>query len=411
MQRTIHIAGIGPGSLELLTPAACSAIEQSDVLIGGRRNLEMFRDYKGETLVIGNNLRAVCEYIVENAGLKKITVIASGDPGLFSITRYLRENLQGIHMEVIPGISSLQYLCSKVNLSWEDLYITSVHGRTNDIVQTVKEHEKVGIFTGGGAAPDGICRSLVQAGLDTVKVVVGENLSYPEERVFTGSAKELMEMNFHPLSLMIVQRHRETETGAVWDYSVPGVPDAMFDRAQVPMTKEEIRAVSVSKLRLNTHSVVYDVGAGTGSVSVECALRCPQGGVYAFERDTDAVDLIKRNAEKFRVQNVKVIPGEAPESFTGEMQAPDRVFIGGSGGNMGEIIGRVTAFGGPVRIVINTITVESTYEALEALKTQGCKNIEIISMSIARGREVGGKHLMQSINPVYIISGEKGEEI
>ena len=410
MGNKLHVIGMGPGSKDLVHSAANELIEKCDVLIGGRRNLEPYSHLCKEMVVIGNNLDDIYQYIIDNMENKRIAVLASGDPGLYSIMTSLKENLPQADMEVIPGISSLQYLCSKLHLNWNDIVITSVHGRQqSQLYDIIKTNMKAAVFTGGEQSPDAICRKMAELGLNNAVITVGENLSYTDERIVSGIPEELGKMHFDSLSIMIVQWKDKIDAAqAEWEYSTPGIPDHLFVRGDVPMTKEEIRAVSISKLRLKNNSIVYDIGAGTGSVSIECGLICKYGQVYAVEKDNEGLELIEKNAGKFGVQNISIVNGEAPAALNG-LTLPDRIFIGGTGGNMGEIINWISKVCTDVRIVANTVTIESTYEAIEGLKSRGFRNIETVNLSVSRSREAGGKHLMVAANPIYIISADKGE--
>jgi len=432
MGNKLYVIGMGPGSEKLVHPAARELIEKCDVLIGGRRNLEPYGHLSKEMLVIGNNLDEVYSYISGNIEKKRIAVLASGDPGLYGIMSSLKENLPQVEMEVVPGISSLQYFCGKLHMSWNDIVITSVHGRQqSQLYDIIKANKKTAVFTGGVQSPDAICRKMAELGLNNAVVAVGENLSYENERITVGSPDEIGKKTFGSLSLMIIQHNgdiagaqsqRENSTPAQWEhssaaqwdcsthaqweYSTPGIPDHLFIRGNVPMTKEEIRSVSISKLRLKNDSVVYDIGAGTGSVSVECGLICRYGQVFAIEKDSEGVGLIEKNAAKFGVRNITIVSGEAPAALKG-LPKPDRIFIGGTGGYMGEILDWIHRECQNVRVVANTVTIESTYEAIEGLKKRGFCNIEIINLSVSRSRKAGEKHLMTALNPIYIICAEK----
>lgn len=409
MDRKLYIVGLGPGSRKLLHPAAAAAIEESDVLIGGKRNLEAFEDLNREKVEIGNNLEEVYTYIMDNIGLKRIAVLVTGDPGIYSIMEFLKSRLVNAEIEVLPGISSIQYLCSKLKLSWNDMFITSLHGRQQeDLADIVGSNKKVAVFTGGKCRPDKVCQRLLEYNLTDVIVTVGENLSYPNERIVRGVPEEIGALDFDSLSVMIIENgNAEKCPGGEWIYAAPGIPDDRFIRGDVPMTKEEVRAVSLSKLRLKEDSIVYDIGAGTGSVSIECGICCKKGRVFAVEKEPDAVELITKNIEKFRLSNVEIVRGEAPAAAAGG-PAPDKVFVGGTGGNMEEILKWVNSFDKNIRVVINSVTIESTYEAVNGLEKQGFENIDIVNMAVSRSRAAGKKHLMQAQNPVYIISAEKG---
>lgn len=405
--KKLHIVGVGPGAREYILPEALKIIEQSDVLIGGARNLELFSALNKEKLDITNNLEEICRYIKNNIENKSLSVIVTGDPGLYSIMNYLKARLPGVRMDAVPGVSSLQYLCCKQGMNWEDLYITSLHGREQpDFIEIVKANKKVGVFTGGETRPDSVCKELLQAGICSLKVTVGENLTYADERIVSGTPQEVAGQSFKSLSVMVIEHHGVLEAGKVWEFKNSSIPDGMFIRGKVPMTKEEVRALSISRLRLMTDSTVLDIGAGTGSVSIECALRCSKGKIYAVEKNPEALELIRQNALKFGAGNMQIIGGQAPDALKG-LPEPDRVFIGGSSGNMEALIAWVSEIGRNVRIVMNAVTPESLYEALRGLEKNEFEDIEVTSVSIARGRLAGGKHLMEALNPVYIISAEK----
>ncbi|MDR0576544.1 MAG: precorrin-6Y C5,15-methyltransferase (decarboxylating) subunit CbiT [Candidatus Accumulibacter sp.] len=193
-----------------------------------------------------------------------------------------------------------------------------------------------------------------------------------------------------------------------WPYLTPGIPDSAFIRGKVPMTKAEVRCVTLSKLRLLPDHVVVDVGAGTGSIAVEAALLCPRGRVYAIERNGDALALIEQNRRRFGVE-LCILPGEAYEQLDA-IGGFDRVIISGSGGRLRDILrvcGRRLSPGG--RMVINAVTVETVYRALDVLKSDDYEELDVVSLNVARGRFVGGSTLMEGFNPVYVISATRGD--
>jgi len=191
-----------------------------------------------------------------------------------------------------------------------------------------------------------------------------------------------------------------------WIHKSAGIPDAYFIRGKVPMTKEEVRAVTLSKLRIEDDSIVLDIGAGTGSVSVETAIQAPNGKVYAVEKNLDGIELIKENQKQFDLDNIKTIHGMAPEACPESIKY-NRIFMGGTSGKMLDILKwcktRLTEKG---RIVVNTITIENTYRAIEAFKELEYKNIDVAQVQVSKGRFVGSVTMMESNNPVYIISAE-----
>ena len=237
---------------------------------------------------------------------------------------------------------------------------------------------------------------LADAGLGGVTVHIGENLGYPEERIVSGTAEELLDREFAPLCVLLAENDKADDEPVTY-----GLPDEAFDRDKVPMTKEEVRGVCVSKLALGRGSVVYDVGSGSGSVSVECALVASRGKVYAIEQKESAIELTGRNAEKFGLINLEVVPGTAPEALV-PLPAPTHAFIGGSSGNMREIVELLLEKNPKVRIVATAVTLETLSELTELLKE--FEIAECVELQVNRPRTVGRYHLFNAQNPVYIFT-------
>lgn len=403
LKNKLVIAGIGPGNIDLVSQRVLECIEESEVLIGGRRNLDTYQQYGKIEFEIKNNLQEMITYINEYIETKKIVVLASGDPFLFGIASYLINNLVNIEIETISGISSIQYLASRVNMKWDDIYIKSIHGRNNNLEMILKHHYKVGLFT--GKKPENVLNELNVKGFADWYVIVGENLSYKDEKITEGKVSELGGIKFSDLSVMILQNKNRDNNNSKWNYCTKGIIDELFVRGNVPMTKEEIRAIALSKLRLKPDSIVCDIGAGTGSVSVECGLHVPFGKVYAYERNREAVNLIRENCIAFCLNNVEIIEGNIGDISL--IQPCSRAFIGGSGEYLDLVLDRLGE-NENIRVVINSVTIETTYEAMESLCKNGYHNIECISVSISKSSSAGKKHIMKAMNTVYIISGEKG---
>lgn len=192
-------------------------------------------------------------------------------------------------------------------------------------------------------------------------------------------------------------------------FKTGGIPDELFVRGQVPMTKAEVRAVTMAKARLTENMIIWDIGAGTGSISVEAALTAVHGQVHAVEKESDAVELIKENIKLFDAENVMVYHGTAPEALL-ELPLPDRVFIGGSGGNFEEIMSLVNKKLKPGgRVIVNAIVLETLMNAVELMKSLSFNDIDVTQVSISKTTELGRLHMFKSHNPVFIISGQKGE--
>lgn len=401
-EKTTSIIGIGPGNRDFLYPLAASVIEKADLLLGGERNLGAFAPEGKEIFCISNNLCDVVACIEENHGKKNIVVLASGDTGLFSIRAYLQKKLPGLDFQVLPGISSLQYFIAKCNINWNELKIVSLHGKDNiPLKNIVSRHRYTAVFAGNKFYPQQIAALLTPIDFADIRLTVGENLSYPEERIVRGTPAEIATMVFSDLSLVIVENSDPSKRP--WPYQTMGLPDEAFLRGDVPMTKSEIRVVVNSKLRLKDHAKVLEIGAGTGSCTIEMALTAYEGHVWTLEKNPVAVTLCKKNIDRFAIDNITLIEEDAPAGIPDEDYF-DAVFIGGSGGHMAEIVAAVAHR--TDRIVVTAVTVESVGEALEAFDHHGYTT-EIVQLDIARSRKAGTKHLMQGLNPIAIITGEK----
>ena len=334
-----------------------------------------------------------------------MAIALSGDVGFYSGAKKLIDQLDG-NVEVICGISSVVYFMSKIGLSWDDAKIVSAHGRNCNLISLIRHNPKVFSILGTEDGVAVLASRLVYYGMGDVTLYVGENLSYENEKIFHDKAANLTEYRGDALGVVTACNEKATPMSAVH-----GISDGEFLRGKAPMTKEEVRTVSLSKLRLSEDSVCYDVGAGTGSVSVEMALRAWMGQVYAIEKKEDALALLKENKKKFAVDNLVIIPGVAPEAMT-ELPAPTHAFIGGSSGNMQDIINLLLEKNPKVRIVINCITLETVTEAMNAIRDFGLEDVDIVQLAAARSKSIGRYHMMMGENPIYIIScSGRGEEI
>lgn len=397
----VNIVGIGPGNPKLLTGAALEAINQSTILIGDKRMLANFVSEKRFYDTI--KTAEICN-ICANANPEKdiVSILVSGDVGFFSLAKTISGKLPDCECVRFCGISSLVYFAQQLQMSWDDAKIISMHGRRQNFIEAVAHNEKVFALTGGENSPQALCAKLCRFGLGGVQVYVGENLSYDNENISSMKAEEAAQKQFSSLSVMMII-NKDAKTLA---HNVHGLNDDLFMRSKVPMTKQEIRAVSISKLMPQETDVIYDIGAGTGSCSIELALQAGRGMVYAFERNPEAVQLIEKNKELFGVENLTVIAGEASEKLE-EMPVPDCVFIGGSGGNLCKMLDTIYAKNVNCRVVINAITVETLIEVVEYYKQHEAYALDIVNVFAARAKKLGAYNLMMSQNPVYIMTALK----
>ena len=401
----VNIVGIGPGNPELLTGAARQAIADSNILIGDKRMLSSFADASKKTYDTIKTSEII--EIANHADPAKdvLAVLVSGDVGFFSLAKTISGKLPDCECVRYCGISSLVYFASKLDMSWDDAKIVSMHGRKQNLVSAVAQNKKVFSLTGGENSPQVLCAKLCEHGLGEVKVYVGENLSYPEEKLTEGSAEEISKLEFPSLSVMMIIN----EDASGFEPVVHGLADDLFMRSKVPMTKQEVRSVSMSKLMPKATDVIYDIGAGTGSCSIELALLANKGKVWAFERNPLAVELLGKNKELFGVANLDIIAGEALENIK-DMPAPDCVFVGGSGGDLCQMLDIIYTKNSSCRIVINAITIETLAEVAEYYKQHQDYALEIVNVFVARGKHLGNYNLMMAQNPVYVMTALKKED-
>lgn len=393
----IALVGIGMGGAAgaTMTVEAREYCEGAELLIGAKRMVqavarpgqEIFEEYRAEE---------TAAIIRNHSGCRRIAVLLSGDVGFYSGAKKLLALLPE-STRLIPGIGSLVYFCAKLKTAWEDVTITSNHGRHSNLVGLCNRNRKVFSLMGKGEDIRSLCRKFRDYGMNRLTVHVGENLSYPEERITTGNPGDFLDFTGDSLSVILVE-NPEPEL-----LVTHGIPDEAFLRDKVPMTKEEVREISVSKLQLTKDSVVYDVGAGSGSVSVEMARQSLEGQVFAVEKNPVAVELLYANRRRFRADNLTVVEGLAPEALV-ELPAPTHAFIGGSSGNLKEILELLLSKNPNIRVVINAITLETLSESLEALKALGFAGEDIASVSVAKSRTAGRYHMMMGQNPVYVIA-------
>ncbi|MDR0589185.1 MAG: precorrin-6Y C5,15-methyltransferase (decarboxylating) subunit CbiT [Spirochaetaceae bacterium] len=406
-EKKIYLVGVGPGAETLLTGEARAAIAASPGLIGAERLLSAVDNISG-----GKNRYALTGAeeiirLIEASPHGEFTVLFSGDCGFYSGAGKLIPLIKkrGWSFRVLNGISSLVYFTGLLGLPWEDVQVVSLHGREGNIIGPVLYHGKTFFLTGGETTAGGttaarLCEVLTRGGLGKLTVHVGEKLSYPDERLRSGPAEHLAALRFDPLSVALVENPGPLPLSR-GNYTLG---DDEFIRAAVPMTREEVRAVSLAKLRLENDSVAYDIGAGTGSVSCEMALRARYGRVYAVEHNPDALTLVEQNREKLGLWNITVVPGTAPEALEG-LPPADRVFIGGSSGRLEPILAGVLEKNPRCRVVINAITLETLSAATALMKKHALPNTDVVEITLSKAAERGGYHLMRALDPVYIISG------
>ena len=399
----VFIAGIGPGSEALQTQEVRAAIRRADCLIGARRMLDAVAGPQQLT-IDAIAPETIASHIAQHPECGTFCVVMSGDTGFYSGTKKLLPLLKACRVQVLPGLSSMSYLCARLGVNYEDAVPVSLHGRDFDIAREVRRRRKVFTLVGGDGGMQALCERLTQAGLGHVRLSVGERLSYPDEAITRGTAQELRSHTFDKLSAALIENDTPNEI------VTPGLPDEAFLRnlepgKLVPMTKSEVRSICLSKLRLTPNAVCWDVGAGTGSVSIEMARLCADGFVYAIEKNEQALALLEKNRKSFSASNMQIIPGLAPEACRA-LPAPTHAFLGGTSGSVRDILALLLEKNPHVRIVATAVTLESV-SALTSCMVD-FEIAECVSVQVSKAAQLGQYHLMQAQNPVYIFTLQNG---
>ena len=393
----VTLIGLGGGSPETMTLAAQKTLAEADVILGAPRLLAALPDGPARKIEGVKPMDLLSHLTSEN--WKTPCVVFSGDTGFYSgakkLLPLLREN--GIEAVVLPGLSSLQVFAAQLGRSWQDWRLCSAHGVAADPAAEVCHGQPVFFLTGGKVTPADLCRRLTQAGLGSLPAAVGEDLSYPTQRICQGTAADLAEQTFSPLSVLLVDPAPRPAPRA------SGLPDEEFIRGKVPMTKQEVRAAILAKLGVGPQDLCWDIGAGTGSVSVELALH--SRAVWAVEEREEACGLIRQNRETFGAWNLHLVQGTAPAACE-DLPAPDAVFIGGSGGELGAILSLIAQRGPKAPICISAITLETLHRAVTGLEALGY-DTEIVQLAVNRARHVKDFHLLLAQNPVFLITGRR----
>ena len=395
----VTLIGMGSGQPENLTLQGLAALRQADLILGARRLLAVLPAGCTENRAAAYRPDEVAE-LLQTSGAENAVLVYSGDTGFYSGASSMMEKLEalGVRARVLPGLSSIQLLAAALGRPWQGWNLVSAHGRTCDPVAECMQGRPTFFLTGGSEDPATLCAQLAAEGFGDVQGVVGQCLGTPEEKLFRGSVKELAAGRFNSLSVLLV------EAAEVLPRRAPGLPDEAFERGDVPMTKQEVRAAVLAKLAVRPEDILWDVGAGTGSVSVELALAAPRGRVYAVECRPEGCALIKANREQFRTRNLVLVEGLAPDALS-DLPAPDAVFIGGSKGSLAAIVDAALDKNPDARICVSAIALESLSAAVAALTAKG-RTVQVSQIAVSRAKAVGGLHLMMAQNPIYLITGE-----
>ncbi len=407
----VHIVGIGDDGLAGLSTVAQQLIRDAELLIGNERALRSVPPSKAQRLEMGGDLDVVVARLAQALD-KRAVLLTQGDPLFYGTARYLTDRLGKDRFEIVPHVSSMQLAFARVKETWDEAYLTNLASQSLDhVVEKIRTAEKVGMFTTQVDSPSAVAAALIDRQIDYFTAYVCENLGSPDERVTQGDLQDIAEQTFSVLNVMILVRKPDVPDRplAMVGTRIFGNADEAFLQSQPKrglLTRSEVRAMALAELDLGPTSIVWDVGAGSGSVAIEAARLTANGTVYAIEMDPQDHGLILANAERFGVRNLVPVLGQAPEAWD-KLPPPDAIFFGGSGRNMSPLIEQAYAklkVGG--RIVANVGSIENLSGIFETLRSQA-GDASVWMVNIARGVQQLERMRFEAMNPTFLIRAIK----
>ena len=403
-----HIVGVGGDGLAGLTARGRDLLQTAEIVFGSEAILRLLPEINAERVRIGSDLQEVVDKLRAGFGIKRMVIVAGGDPLFYGVARYLCDRLGKDRFEVLPHVSSMQLAFARIKETWEEAYLTDLSTRSlDDVLDRIRTAETVGLFTSDVYHPARIARELLVRGVDYFHAYVCENLGGPDERITHADLGDLQGMHFDSLNVMILRRkpNRPDSPRPAKRLMRFGNPDDVFAQSRPKtglITQAEVRAVALAQLDLQSGCVMWDVGAGSGSVALEAAQLVEPGRVYAIEQDSADYHLIVANAEQYGIRNVQAVFGTAPAVFQ-DLPDPDAIFIGGNGGEVARLLEASYAGLRPDgRLVINVATLEmlnSTYEVLKRLS----KSVTVLLVNLARSVEQMEALRFESVNPTFLL--------
>lgn len=407
----IHIIGIGDDGADGITSRAKTLIDEAQLLIGPPFILKLFDGQSSECWDAGDDIEALANRL-NSAEHQKVVILTPGDPLFYGTARYLCDRLGKDRFEVLPHVSTMQLAFARVKETWNEAYLTNLatHSLTH-VINKIRNAERVGVFTASHATPADLANALLDAGIDYFTAYVCENLGAPDERVTSGELSEFTEVKFGELNVMILvrkpdvpDRPRQMEGRRIF-----GNPDDLFLQSKPKrglLTNSETRVIALAELDLGPTSIVWDIGAGSGSVALEAAQLAPEGHVFAVEMDTDDFELIRQNADRFRLHNVTPVLGRAPEAWE-DLPIPDAIFVGGTGRQAATIveqaIGRLKSGG---RIVVDMASIENL-QAVQAVMRHATGDVNILMINVSRGNYQLESLRFDALTPKFVLSAVK----
>ncbi len=394
-----------------LTSRQQTLVDNAQLLCGGERHLAFFPDFPNDTRVIKGGLAEFAGELGKRLG-DSVVVLASGDPMFYGIGGYLVKKLGAEHVTIEPAPSAMQQAFAAAKLSWQDAALTSVHGKPlTNLDGPCAHHDLVGTFTDATHSPAAIAAHCTDKGYGPFDMWVCQDLGGTQQALWQGPMEEAASQNFSDLNVVILRRRKGEAPAPLDPTTLPvfGLDDGLFvyrAPSQGLITKKEVRVVSLAQLKLRPDHIVWDVGAGSGSVTVECARLVPQGHVHAIEKNAADFALISTNLERFGVTNATLTNATAPEGLE-SWPTPDAVFVGGASKALDDVVriasGKQSVGG---RFVINTVTIESQAAAHQALKDHGY-DVTLQLVQVSRSKPVAHLTRFDALNPITILTGVK----
>ncbi|EQA55680.1 bifunctional cobalt-precorrin-7 (C(5))-methyltransferase/cobalt-precorrin-6B (C(15))-methyltransferase [Leptospira kmetyi] len=408
--KAVTVIGMGDEGCPGLSSIAVNAVAKAQILAGGERHLDFFPQFTGEKIVFKGNLIQATERIAELAAEHTVCVLASGDPLFFGIGNLIGKKVGLEHVDFIPAPSSIQQAFARVGIKWDDAQILSLHGRPIEgLITKLQSLNKVALFTDEINHPQAVASYMKQYDESDWTAFVCENLGGKNERIRKFELNLLSEENgISPLNVLILIRNEENRKSPP---IMPNVPEENYAK-RIPkkglITKKEVRILSIAFLEIRDDSVVWDIGAGSGSIAIEAAQLAKNGKSYAIEVDPEGIEICRQNVVSQRTDNVHVIAGKAPEALE-NLPDPDCVFVGGSKGNLYEIIrislNRLSSRGS---LVVNAVTLDNVTEAYHGFKKLGLVP-EVTLLNVSRGQPLADYLRYEALNPIHIFKVTKPE--
>jgi precorrin-6Y C5,15-methyltransferase (decarboxylating) len=402
-ERKILVIGVGDDGPAGLPASVLRQIEQAEVLVGGRRHLDLFAEVPAERIPIVGGLDDVFSKIEAASAARRVVVLASGDPCFYGIGPHLAQRLGRERVEIIPHQSSVSLAFARLGVSWHDSRVVSAHGRPlADAVQAARGAGKLAVLTDDSNTPGVVAEALLAAGADDAPAWVFAHLGGEAETETESTLSRLAGQTFASLNVLVAPALSWQPSGEVRGGF--GLPESAYAHTAGLITKPEVRAVSLSKLQLQPGGVLWDIGAGSGSVAIEAVGLVPDLIVYAVERSEIQIRMLEQNTSDYRASNrLTIVPGEAPELLA-SLPDPDAIFVGGSGGRLVEILttGRARVRPGG-RIVVNLVTFEHVAAVLAWARDHEIE-AELVQVSIARGATILDMTRLQAENPVTVVT-------